>query len=319
MVGESELMLRVCSREEGPGPLVRLDLARADGGELPPWTAGSHIGVAVEGVGWRHYSLCGSTGDRYRYRIGVQREAQGRGGSVAVHRWQPGTLVRTTPPRNNFPLQPHARHHLFIAGGIGLTPIVPMARWCEARGAPWELHYGVRDEDRRYFRELLDAPHRHGRVKVYLDARSERIDIAGVLNAAAPGTHVYCCGPQGLMDAVRGASAAYPRLAVHFEAFQATESAAMAGADQPFDVVCAGSGLRLAVGAGQSMLEALEAAGLALPYSCREGICGTCELEVLEGEPDHRDSVLSAAERAAGRKLMPCVSRARSPQLVVRC
>lgn len=319
MAGEAvELQLLVSARTPGPGPLMRLDLTRTDGGELPPWTPGSHLGVEVSGVGWRYYSLCGPLGDRKRYHIAVQHEPTGRGGSAAVHRWTAGALLRATAPRNHFHLQLQARRHVLVAGGIGLTPMVPMVEWCESRGLPWELHYGVRSEERRYFPEVLDRHYRHGRVYVRMDSRGERIDCAALLAAAMPGTHVYCCGPRGLMDSMRSLGTAHPAVPIHFEAFEA-KPAQDAAANASFDVVCFESGLRLTVLPDQSMLDALEGAGIAWPYSCREGICGTCELEVIAGEPDHRDAVLSAGERASSRKLMPCVSRARSHEIVVRC
>ena len=291
---------------EAPG-VVSLELVDPGGGALPPWAPGAHLDIRLPDGGERQYSLCSDPAETGRYRVAV-RELEGGRVSRAAHRLRPGALLQVGEPRNNFPLEPAARY-LFIAGGIGITPLLPMMR---AATAPWTLLYCVRSAADAPF---LAEARALGEVVLHDSLAGTRLDVATRLAAAEPGTLVYCCGPQGLMEAVEAATAHWPAGQARFEWFAARrQDFAAAGA---FELVCAASGLTLTVPPEQSILAALTAAGIEVPRSCEQGICGTCECRILEGAADHRDSILSAAERAENSVLMTCVSRAAGPRLVL--
>jgi ferredoxin-NADP reductase len=298
----------VARRDEAAG-VVGLELALPSGGALPAWTPGAHIDVELPGGLTRQYSLCGDPADRGRWRIGVLREADGRGGS----RWiadevTAGTTLRVRGPRNNFPLGP-ADRYVFVAGGIGITPLLPMIREVAARGADWELHYGGRSRASMAFLAELAG---HGdRVRVYPQDEVGLLDLGAV--PAELGTVVYCCGPTGLIEALE---ARCPAGTLRVERFTAAP-VVVEGPDSSFEVVCERSGVTVTVDPGTSVLAAVEDAGIGVLSSCTEGICGTCETTVLEGEPDHRDSLLSEDEKAAGDIMLICVSRCRGARLVL--
>lgn len=303
-------------REEAEG-VVSLTLRHAQGAELPQWQPGAHIDLLLADGMERQYSLCGDPADRMAWRVAVLREPEGRGGSAYVHdRLLAGSTVRARGPRNNFPLRPAARY-LFVAGGIGITPLLPMLRKAQADGAQWSLLYGGRRRASMAFAEELAT--RHGeRVLLRPQDETGLLDLPGYLGAPREDTAVYCCGPGPLLDAVAQYCAAngWPEPAM--ERFQPKEKEQEAGADnQPFEVVLARSGLTLTVPQDASVLDTVRAAGIEALYSCTEGTCGTCETEVLDGDPDHRDSLLTAVERAAGETMMICVSRCRGPRLVL--
>ncbi len=291
---------------EAPG-VLSLELVRPDGGALPPFTPGGHIDLRLP-EGERQYSLCGDPDDTTHYRVAV-REVEGGRVSHAIHRrLRPGALLEVSEPRNNFCLVP-AERYLFIAGGIGITPLLPMMR---VTRAPWELLYCVKSEGEAAF---LAEARRLGDVSVHDSLAETRLDVAARLAAVQPGTRIYCCGPQRLMEAVEAATTHWPEGHVHFEWFAPREQVfAEAGG---FELVCAASGLTITVPPEKSILNALTEAGIEVPSSCEQGVCGTCECRILEGEVEHRDSILSAAERAANTVLMTCVSRATSPRLVL--
>lgn len=292
--------------------IVELVLTPPGGSALPTWAPGAHIDVDVPGIGPRQYSLCSSPADNDRFRIAVLREIDGRGGSITLHESVVvGDELRISMPRNNFALA-DADRHVFVAGGIGITPLLPMIADLASRDSEWELHYGGRSEESMaYLDELRD----HGaRVHVRPQDRLGPLPVADILADAGPGTRVYCCGPAGLIAAVE--DRAGPDVAVHTERFTPKQIVEDDGA-RAFTVCLASSGLTVDVGADQSILDALEAVGVSPVTSCREGTCASCETGVLEGEIVHRDSVLTAAERQAGRSMMVCVSRAASERLVL--
>jgi ferredoxin-NADP reductase len=294
--------------------VVSLTLRTPDGRPLPPWTAGAHIDLLVDGDLNRQYSLCGDPADRGAWQIAVLREPQGRGGSAYVHdRLPEGAAVRVRGPRNNFPLRPAARH-LFIAGGVGITPILPMVRAAEAAGTDWRLLYGGRTRTSMSFLDRLEP---HGdRVLVRPQDEYGLLDLAAFLGPPVEGTLVHACGPEPLLRAVQERCAGWPPGTLGVERFAPVRAAEDRPAEA-FDVVLAHAGLTLTVPPDRSVLEVVEAAGVAVASSCREGTCGTCETDVIEGTPDHRDSLLSDDERAAGDTMLICVSRSRGPRLVL--
>jgi ferredoxin-NADP reductase len=308
---ELELLVRA-ARWESDG-VVSLVLEDPDGGELPRWDAGAHVDLVLPGL-VRQYSLCGDPDDRYRYRIAVLREPASRGGSRYVHEsLRPGRRVPVRGPRNRFPLEP-AERYLFVAGGIGITPLLPMIARAQAAGADWLLAYGGRS--RRSLAFLGELAPYGDRVRVVPEDERGRMDLAGLLGDLPAGTAVYSCGPEGLLAALEERGAAWAPGTLHLERFKAREVVSEGG-DQPFELVCESSGVTVTVRADQTAIEALEDVDVFIPSACREGICGTCEVKVLDGVPDHRDSLLSPQEQEAGRTMLLCVSRARGARLVV--
>ena len=298
--------------------VVLVELRAAAGTTLVPFEPGAHLEVNLPNGLVRHYSLVNDGRAPDHYLIGVGRAANGRGGSQFIHQSvRRGTVLTISAPRNNFRLAPQARGYLFIAGGIGITPIMAMVRWCEANAHPWRLVYASRNRQRAAFYETLrgyDASHLHLHFD---DEREAVLDVSSELAQVGDGVHIYCCGPQPLNQAVRTASSHWPQEAVHFEYFVAPD--APPGVMEPgtFTIELRRSGGVLVVPPDKSILEVLEANGHRHPFSCREGLCRTCEANVCEGEVEHRDYVLSSDEREAGRSMMVCVSRARSPVLVL--
>lgn len=293
--------------------VLAVDLGSPSGDELPAWTPGAHVDVAPHPSILRQYSLCGDLDDRRRWRVAVRRDDDGRGGSSYIHeRVREGDVVRVGLPRNHFPLATHDCH-LFVAGGIGITPILPMIRALEARGESWHLWYAGRS--RRSMPFLGELLRYDDRVEVFAADEGRRLDVRQLLAAHRPGAGVYCCGPTGLVTAVQDACTSWPAGSVHVERFSPLE--VDPASSEAFEVSLERSGLTVEVPADKSILEVLEANGVQVPFSCREGICGSCETFVVEGEPEHHDSVLSESERCAGESMMLCVSRAASPRLVL--
>ncbi|HEV2552011.1 MAG TPA: PDR/VanB family oxidoreductase [Stellaceae bacterium] len=302
--------------------IKRFELRGRDGGALPPFTAGAHIDVAVTlpngAPGSRSYSLVNSPIGRDRYEIAVLREPQGSGGSAFMHeRVQIGDRLAASAPRNDFPLAGEAREHWLIAGGIGITPILAMARVLAASGQPFALHYCARSPETMVYREEIAAL-AGDRARFYFDGGdpARGLDVGALLAAPMPGRHVYVCGPRGMIDAVltRCQRSQWPRDQVHFELF--TPAKAEAG-DQAFEVVLARSGRSVRVAAGKTILETLLEVGEEPLSDCRRGECGVCVTEVLAGEPLHRDYYLTDSEKAAGKSMCICVSRARGAKLVL--
>jgi ferredoxin-NADP reductase len=306
--------LRVTAKTVVADGVTALELAHADGGRLPDWTPGSHIDVMLPNGLTRQYSLCGDRWDAHRYRVGVLREPDGRGGSAYVHdELRPGDLVGVGGPRNNFPLVP-ARRYLFVAGGIGITPLLPMVHQADLLGLDWRLLYGGR---RRESMAWLDELAGYGdRVQVVPQDESGLLDLAGFLGAPDPAARVYCCGPAPLLAAIEAACAGWPAHSLRTERFVAADRGAPART-APFEVELARSGATVTVTPGVSVLDAVHAAGVDVLSSCRQGTCGTCETTVLAGTPDHRDSILGDDERAGGDCMFICVSRALDDRLVL--
>lgn len=297
------MLLRVSRRTVVAEGVVAVELRHPDGRDLDAWTPGAHIDLLLgEGL-VRQYSLCGDPGDRSLWRIAVRREPEGRGGSRHVHDvLSENDQVEVSPPRNNFPLRPAARY-LFLAGGIGITPILPMLAEATTAGAGWELHYAGRDSASMPFSQKLIAAY-GDRVALHPGDTHGLMDLDALLSDVAPETLVYCCGPESLLRAVE-----QRRPTVHVERF-APVDAAHAVPNQEFDVDLKSTGRTLTVPADRSLLDVLETAGVDVLSSCREGTCGTCETTVVDGVVDHRDSLLTADERAANDTMFICVSRA---------
>ena len=306
--------LRVHRLERVAPQVMLVELRDPDGQVLPPAEPGAHIDIHLPDGAVRSYSLCGNPADWQAYSIAVLNVPGGRGSRFVHGELEPGAAVAIGLPRNNFRFD-EAPRYLFIAGGIGITPLLPMIRAAAGRGADWTLHYCVRSAAAAPFLgELRALP--HGRVEVHAADEGRKLTVDALLAATPVDVPIYCCGPQRLMEAV--AAAARPAQDVRFEWFTPrVEPVREDAADDSFEVVCARSGVTVTVPPGTSVLDALYAAGVTVDSSCEQGICGTCETMVLEGEPDHRDSVLSDAERAAGKTMMLCVSRARSARLVL--
>ncbi|GLY34236.1 ferredoxin [Amycolatopsis sp. NBRC 101858] len=306
------LDLVVADKEKLADGVVRLTLRAPDGRPLPSWEPGAHVDLRLPGGVVRQYSLCGAPGDTTAYQVAVLREPGGRGGSAYVHdELGAGQQVQVDGPRNHFALV-DAKRYLFVAGGIGITPILPMIDAVAETGREWQLLYGGRTRSSMAFTADL---RRHGdRVAIRPQDEHGLLDLPALLAEPRPDTAVYCCGPEPLLTAAERQCAGWPEGALRVERFTPV---ADDGPRTAFEVELAGSGRVLTVPAGRSILEVVEESGVPVLSSCQEGTCGTCETGVLDGIPDHRDSVLTAEERRAGEVMMICVSRSCSPRLVL--
>ncbi|MCF6506443.1 oxidoreductase [Blastococcus sp. MG754426] len=312
---ETDLRLRVAERRAGAEGVVVLDLVDPSGAELPGWAPGAHIDLRLPGGLTRQYSLCGNPADRSVWRIGVLREPDSRGGSAHVHEsLQAGADIDVRGPRNHFPLVPAPRY-VFIAGGIGITPILPMITAAESAGADWELHYGGRSRRSMAFLEALEES-TGNRITLHPQDEVGLIDLDRVLGEPPSGALVYCCGPEPLLAAVERHCRSWPEGTLHLERF-APKDVGEPVLTSSFEVELSASGLSLTVPPGKSVLDVVEEAGIPVLSSCQEGTCGTCETAVLAGEVDHRDSLLTPAEQAANDTMFICVSRAACPKLVL--
>lgn len=314
------LELRVARKRIEALDICSFELVDPAGGKLPQFVAGAHLDVEVRAGLTRQYSLCNDPAERNRYLIAVLRESASRGGSIVMHEEvQEGQLIRVSEPINHFPLVAGVRRNLLVAGGIGVTPILAMAMHLARAGAAFEMHYCTRSLERTAFLGRIRRSTFASRVHLHLDdgTPEQRLDVAKVLDASGAETHLYVCGPRGFMNFVLNASRArgWPESRLHFEFFAA--EVLHTDSDSDFDVELASSGRLIRVRRGQTVAQALLAAGVALPLSCEQGVCGTCLTGVLAGTPDHRDSYLTAEERAANRSFTPCCSRARSSRLVL--
>lgn len=306
--------LRLLAREDVAEGVVKLTLADHRGRRLAPWTPGSHIDLILPNGAVRQYSLCGDRFDAFQYEIAVLREPSGRGGSAWIHEnARPGDVFDFGGPRNLFPLVPATRY-LFIAGGIGITPLLPMTKQVELAGICWRMLYGGRSERSMAFVDVLVDKY-GDKVQPMPQDHVGIPDIAGWIGAPDPQTRVYVCGPGGLLAAVSRACENWPAHSMHSERFVASNAAD--AENKPFKAELRKSGRIVQVGARQTLLDVLAADGISVLSSCRQGTCGTCEVRVLEGIPDHRDSVLSDDDRHAGDCMMACVSRASGPRIVL--
>lgn len=311
---EAELDAVVTDRRKVADQVVSLLLQSPDGDDLPTWTPGAHIDLVLPDGLTRQYSLCGDPRDRTRWRIAVLRERESRGGSAYLHdKIAVGETVRIRGPRNHFALH-RARRYRFVAGGIGITPILPLAAAAEAAGADWTLVYGGRTRTSMAFLDELAAYGDH--VTVRPEDECGLIDLDTLLAEPAADTLVYCCGPGPLLDAVRRRCSRWPSGALHVERFTPRERGEALSA-RSFEIELAATGTTLTVPPGRSILDVVEDAGIPVLSSCQEGTCGTCETTVLAGEVDHRDSVLTDEEQKANDTMFICVSRAAGPKLVL--
>jgi ferredoxin-NADP reductase len=294
--------------------VLSLCLEDPSGRPLPSWEPGAHIDVKWENGVERQYSLCGDRENHHQWRIAILKEPHGTGGSAYAHEvLRPGDKVTARGPRNHFMLVPAPRY-LFIAGGIGITPILPMLTEATRAGAQWSLLYGGRLRGSMAF--LSELEDWGSRVAIHPQDEVGFLPLDDVLGTPTPDTLVYCCGPEPLLAAAESACAGWPADTFHCERF-APKPGADDGTATAFDVVLASSGQRFHIPADKGILEVLKEVRADVAYSCEEGTCGTCEATVVSGIPDHRDSVLSEQEKADGRTMMICVSRSLTDELVI--
>ena len=311
---ELETSVRVVEKTVAAHGVVALRFAALSGEDLPPWEPGCHVDVVVDGVAERQYSLCGDPEDRSSYRLGVLRDEGGRGSSRHLHDvLAVGDELVLRGPRNNFHFREAPRYR-FVAGGIGITPILTMVAAAEAAGADWSLLYGGRRRDSMAFLDELAA---YGeKVLVRPEDDHGLLDLATYFADLEPGVLVYCCGPEPLLQAVESQASDWPARTLRLERFSPKAMAEPQGADS-FEVVLDKSGKTLSVPPDKSILEVVREARVPVLSSCTEGTCGTCETAVIDGTPDHRDSILDEEERAENDCMMICVSRSLTPQLVL--
>jgi ferredoxin-NADP reductase len=318
----SETLNVVVKRRELQGDsIVVLELVNPTGAPLPAFDAGAHIDLHLDSGLIRQYSLCGNPSRLDSYRLGVLRDPASRGGSTAVHdQLREGNRLTISAPRNHFPLYAAAQHSILVGGGIGITPMLAMACDLYARGASFELHYCARSRAHCAFLGELAAAPWVDRVHLHMDDEGEaqRFEPATALLAAPANAHLYVCGPAGFMEWVMSSArtGGLAETQIHREYFSAPATPGET-ADAAFEVVAQRSGKTFTVEAGQTLVQALIQVGIAVNVSCEQGVCGTCLCDVLEGEPDHRDVYLTAAERAANDQMLVCCSRARSARLVL--
>lgn len=309
--------LRVARKDAIADGVVRLRLEEPNNARVPDWTPGAHIELVLptedQGAVSRHYSLCGNRWEPNAYEVAVLSEAASRGGSRYIHdNLAVGDMITVGTPRNNFHLS-QAKRFEFIAGGIGITPIMTMIVAAEQLGIDWHLHYGGRTRDSMAFLDVLE---KYGdRVTVWPQDEMGHLDLS-FLNEPAEDGRIYCCGPEPLLNAVKGAASEWPDWAVRFERFVAATLEEPVRTE-PFEVELAVSDKTVTVGTDETVLSALSCAGVPVLASCMEGVCGTCEVGVLKGTPEHRDSLLNDAERAKNDRMFVCVSRAITDRLVL--
>lgn len=307
--------LKVADKQALTRDITLFELRHPDGLDLPAFTAGSHVTVQVPNGMRRNYSICSCPAERGFYQIAVKRDERGGGGSISmVDGVQVSDLLPTSVPRNNFELTQRANDFLFIAGGIGITPILSMMRHLKANDqARFKLYYCTRDAESTAFLEELNRSEFAGRITIHHDHGDlgQAFDFWNILEKPTK-AHVYCCGPGGLMNAVRDASGHWPSSTIHFESFGVVRTQAK---NQPFTVRLQKSGEIIPIAKDQSILDALRAHGHRVPSSCESGTCGSCRTGLVAGEADHRDMVLNDSEKET--QIMVCVSRAKSVELVL--
>jgi ferredoxin-NADP reductase len=313
--------VRLTRVQEEAIDIKSFELASASGMPLPCFTAGAHIDVHVEDGLVRQYSLCNDPSERGRYLIAVKRDAESRGGSRAMHeRVDQGDVLTISAPKNHFPIDRAASHHVLLASGIGITPLICMAEHLLARQASFELHYFARSIDHTAFHGQLSEPRFAGKVSFHYAVEPERLRemLHRLLGRRAEGAHLYLCGSKRFIRVVEELTAAHwPPERVHTEYFNA-DPMASAGERKPFEITLARSGGTFTVPSGKSIVDVLKGEAICeVTTSCEQGVCGTCLTGVLSGTPDHRDVFLSEAERRAGQKMILCVSRAKSERLVL--
>ena len=299
--------------------VLALELVAVDGRNLPPFTAGAHVDLFLPSGLVRSYSICNDQDEQHRYVIGVNRDANSRGGSRYLHEvLRAGDTLTVSHPRNNFPLNEDAADSLLISGGIGITPLLAMVRRLEKLGRAWRLYYCSRTrKSAAFLGELRALSGEHPDRITYNydgDRGGKLLNLAAVISSAGPDTHLYCCGPLPMLEAFEQAASLRPPSTVHVEYFAAKESPSLEGG---FEVELAKSGRTVNVPAGKSILDTLLDVGIQVPYSCMEGVCGSCETRVLAGLPDHRDLILGTEEKAANKTMMICCSGSKGSRLVL--
>lgn len=293
-----------------------LELRACDKSALPAFTPGSHLEMYLPNGITRHYSLCNDARERDRYCVAIGLAAESRGGSKLIHsEFKVGTQITCSTPRNNFPLELDSEQFIFIAGGIGITPVMSMIHACEAAQKPWKLFYAARNRQRTAFYETLKAQFPNNCHFHFDDEAGETFNAAKALAAESPDISIYCCGPSGLMESVKSVADKHFPGRAHFEWFSAAPVATPASGNKEFTVVLHRTGMRFQVPPHLSILDVLESNDQGIPFSCREGLCATCKVDVLSGIPDHRDHVLTAQERAGNKHMVVCVSRSQSDVL----
>jgi ferredoxin-NADP reductase len=310
---EKTITVRVIAiRQEAEG-VKSFELSHVDQQALPPFTAGSHVDVFLLNGMVRQYSLVNPPHETHRYVIAVNLDSAGRGGACFMHqKVRAGDLLTISVPRNNFALDEEARSSVLIAGGIGITPLWCMIQRLELCGKSWKLYYCARSRARAAFLQKINLPKMHGSVVLNFDDEpaASLIDFSKVFQAEPEGTHFYCCGPAAMLDKFESEGSRHPAMVMHSERFSAKKSVSIASSE--FLVELALSGRSYLIPADKSILDVLLDAGEPLLFSCKEGVCGSCETTVLDGEPDHRDSVLSDVEKSQNKSMMLCVSRCKS-------
>ncbi|MFZ6776250.1 PDR/VanB family oxidoreductase [Undibacterium sp. Ji83W] len=314
------LQVRVERKHVEAEDICSYELVRADGAQLPSFTAGSHIDVHI-GTGLvRQYSLCNPPGERHSYLIGVLRDPASRGGSQAMHEAiKAGDILQISVPKNHFPLT-KAKHSLLLAGGIGVTPILAMAEALSEQGDAFEMHYCTRSPERTAFSQRIAVSRFSAQVHFHYDTGNaeQKLNLPTLLMQLDRQTHIYLCGPAGFIDHVKTTAKAHdwPQEQVHLEYFGAAAAPAEAG-NQAFEVQLASSGKVYVIPPDSTVLRVLSAAGVFIPASCEQGVCGTCLTRVLDGVPDHRDLYLDESEQAANNQFTPCCSRAKTATLLL--
>jgi phthalate 4,5-dioxygenase reductase subunit len=306
--------LKVADKRQLADGIWLFELVDPAGADLPVFTAGGHVPVETPSGAMRHYSLCNNPSERHRYQIAVKLEPESRGGSRSmVEQVSAGDMIRVDEPGNDFPLA-DAPDYLLIAGGIGITPILAMARKLTDDGKPFRMVYCSRSADQAAFLDVLGSGDLKGEITIHHDGGNpdDVYDFWDLLENPSK-THVYCCGPKPLMEEILGMTGHWPESAVHFEDFEPVEK--VRAEDVAFTVTLAKSGRTVEVPADRTILEALRDAGVDTPSSCESGTCGTCKTVLLEGSPDHRDMVLMDEEKDG--QIMICVSRAAGGNLVL--
>lgn len=293
-----------------------LSLVDVHGRRLPTWSPGAHVEIEVNGLS-RQYSLCGDPADTGRYQIAVYNDPDGRGGSRYIHeQLAVGDVLRLRGPRTHFRLDPEAERVVFLAGGIGITPLIAMADLAKSRGIDYRIHYCGRQRSAMAF--LRRALRDHGdRLHLHVSAEGTRADLEALFRNPEPGTRVYACGPERMLSALDTATADWPEDAVHVEHFGSSEQLLDPDNEREFDVELTDSRLTVRVPADKTVLKALREANVDVPSDCEEGLCGTCEVPVLDGAVDHRDRVLTKRERGANDRMMACCSRALGDRITV--
>ncbi|TFL15038.1 oxidoreductase [Pusillimonas caeni] len=297
--------------------VLLFELRTLDGAAMAPFEPGAHIDIHMPGGLCRSYSLLNDSSERHRYVVGIQKDAKSRGGSRWMHEFaRVGSVMSISPPKNDFRLDEQASHSVFIAGGIGITPLWCMIQRLDRLGLPWTLYYGARSRNAAALLDLIDTPKWADRVHLHFDDESggRHLDIPRMVACAPDDSHFYCCGPGPMLEAYQEACSAIAPARVHLEYFATTQALATEGG---YTVRLARSDRSISVPQGQTILDALRLAGVDVPSSCQQGVCGMCETPVLAGIPDHRDLVLSQDEKEANTTMMICCSGSLTSELTL--